>query len=281
MFKNLLVTLLPILLPLALVCGCCNQPAKTAAPPPPPRPAFSGSGIKTIAVLPFHASTDSPYTGTELAQMVADAIKQTGKYKVYGPNELPYTPPEFYPRTDYLAPTPRELAALRTIKGLDAYVTGTADFYAGQLRDRREHAPRYPESRDALYTATSDGIDPYYEREYLNEVATVALSAKVVSLSDGRKLWSTPAPAVVTTAYCGWCVRSPVGLYQAPTDKALQMLTLELALPPAKAQTPIANMPAPAIKALPATCPTPTTKPSPAIKALPVLSPEPTTRPCQ
>jgi hypothetical protein len=240
MLKNFLVMLAPVVLSLAFVAGCsCQAPA--AVTPQPPRPAFTGNGVKVIAVLPFHASTDSPYSGTEFAQMVADALKTTGKYKVYGPSELPFTPSEFYPRTDRLQPTDRELAQLRTLKDVDAYVTGTIDFHAGQLRDRREHAPRYPQSRQALYTATSDGIAPYYEREYLNEVVTVAVSASVVSLVDGRNIWSSPSPVLATTAYCGWGVRSPVGLYEQPTDKALQMITMELAPRHAVAQAPLAK----------------------------------------
>jgi hypothetical protein len=209
-----------------------------------------------IAVLPFHASTDSPYSGAEFAQMVADALKKTGKYKVYGPRDLPYTPAEMYPRTDLLGPTQRELAALRTLHDIDAYVTGTTDFYAGQLKQRPNHSTRYPESRDIIYTATSDGIDPYYEREYLSEVATVAVTARVVSIADGRTLWATPSPVVAVTPYCGWCQRSPVGLYEKPTDKALQTITMELAPPSSVTRAPIVKTPAPPAKEL-----TPTTMP--------------------
>jgi hypothetical protein len=261
MFKTRLARLSPILMSLAFMAGCSCGHQATVATQPPPRPAFAGGGVKVIAVLPFHASTDSPYCGTEFAQMLADALKKTGKYKVYGPSELPYAPAELYPRTDLLGPSEHELAALRTLKDVDAYVTGTADFYAGQLEQRREHAPRYPESRQSLYTATSDGIDPYYEREYLNEVATVAVSASVVSIADGRTIWSSPTPVVATTAYCGWCVRSPTGLYEKPTDKALQMIAMELAPPPAANTTPAtcpaAEASAPGVKYLP-----PTTMPS-------------------
>ena len=225
---------------LALIAGLCGCSQK-APVIQYQHPTFCDTSVKTIAVLPFRVSTDSPYSGTEFAQMVADALKKTGRYnKVYGPAELPFTPPEQYPLSVSTQPSEDQMSRLVEMPDVQAYVTGSADFYAGRMNQRRLHWPRYPERSDSLYLGTYYGVDPYYERDYTQEVVTVAVNLWMISIDDGSTKWQSPAPLVASTAYSDWLARSPTGLYDEPTGRALAMVRAELAppCPPAPASRP-------------------------------------------
>ncbi len=171
------------LVALALAAGCGKTITVSRYP------AFYTSDLRALLVAPFDNHTGRPEAGQVLASKVTADLIANGTYHIYTAADLP----------DLLGGQVHgggaDLAGrLRSGRRVQAILTGTVTEYAATQSSQWRERPVYRRDKDGDRV-----IDHYIEYHHLHNEARVAATARLIRVSDGSVLHSTPPGAASET----------------------------------------------------------------------------------
>jgi len=177
---------LVMLLPVAAAAGGCSKKITILQ-----IPAFYSKELRSIAVVPFSSAPGTRGSGEVISDDLAAALMANGTYKVYNRNDLKQLMDQRDLQLAFGDDTAAAAEQLNKLGNVQAMLVGTVTAYSATSNKQRKTEPVQQYDR-RLKRMVVVGHRSYIHTR--NE-ANVAVSARLIRLSDGTSIHATAIPA--------------------------------------------------------------------------------------